>query len=87
MGRRICRWTANVFLALCLAALAILLVGTYGLFGQERDALAGVYVVLLGLPWVWLSDLAPEAARPWVALATPFVNVAILRALCARFAA
>lgn len=87
MGRRICRLTANAYLALALAAMAILLVGTYGLFGQDRDPLAGVYVVVLGMPWVRFADLGPEAACPWFALATPLVNVAILRALCARFAA
>ncbi len=87
MGRRFCRLTANAYLALSLAAIAILLIGTYGLFGQERDPLAAVYVVVLGMPWVRFADLAPEAARPWLALAAPLVNVAILRAFCARLSA
>jgi len=48
---RFCRTVPGVFLALYLIALALLLVGTLGLFGAERDPLSGVFLVPLGVPW------------------------------------
>jgi hypothetical protein len=63
-------------------ALALLLIGTFGLFGQERDPLAGVFLMPLGLPWVlWLDDL-PEPALPWVGILAPLINLALLALFC-----
>lgn len=63
-------------------ALAVLLIGTFGLFGQERDPLAGVFLIPLGLPWVLWLDGFPEVALPWLAVMAPLLNLAILTVLC-----
>ena len=77
-----CKWVVLTFGIFYLAALALLLTGTFGLFGQERDPLSAVFLLPLGLPWNLLVDLAPEPAWPWLAAASPILNLAILMALC-----
>ena len=79
---RLCRGFQIGFALAWLAALALLVIGTWGLFGQARDPLAAVYLVLLGLPWTRLIDPAPEALRPWLAMAAPGVNLVLLRLIC-----
>ncbi len=67
---------------LYVAALALFVIGTFGLFGQEQDPLAGVFLVPLGLPWnLWLDGL-PDAVRLWLAVLAPALNVFLLAALC-----
>ena len=72
--------------ALYAAALFIWAVGTFGWFGQERDPLSAVYLVLLGLPWTIFAGGAPDAALPWIGALAPLVNIAILRWLARWFA-
>ena len=81
---RLCRVLLLVLVGFYLFALVILLVGTFGLFGQERDPLSAIFVVMLGLPWTRLVDVFPELIQPWLAAATPLVNIAILWAICRR---
>jgi len=81
MGRA-CRVLLAAFLVLYLAALALLAIGTFGLFGSERDPLAGVFLVPLGLPWNRLIGGFPEAMRPWLAAATPLVNLLGIWLIC-----
>lgn len=58
------------------------MVGTFGVLGQERDPLAGVFLLPLGLPWsLWLDGLS-EPFLPWLAALTPLANLAILAGLC-----
>jgi hypothetical protein len=71
---------------LYLVALALLLIGTFGLFGQEQDPLAGVFLMPLGLPWVLWTDSLPEVALPWLGALAPLLNIAILTLICGRFA-
>ena len=78
----LCRWVVRIAWVLYLVALALLLIGTFGLFGQERDPLAGVFLIPLGLPWViWLDDL-PDPVLPWLAALAPLVNLILLNVLC-----
>jgi len=84
MIRRICRVLVLALAALYLIALGILLIGTFGLFGQERDPLSGVFLVPLGLPWNQLVDLFPEKVWPWLAAASPALNLFMLAVLCRR---
>ncbi len=78
----VCKWVIRIFGVLYLLALALLLIGTFGLFGQERDPLAGVFLMPLGLPWVlWLNGL-PEPVLPWLGALAPVLNLALLTALC-----
>ncbi|MCW5702502.1 MAG: hypothetical protein AB7I42_08730 [Bradyrhizobium sp.] len=59
-------------------ALAILAIGTFGLFGQERDPLSGVFLMPLGLPWNLMLTFFPDALGPWLALTTPAINLALI---------
>jgi hypothetical protein len=76
------RWAIRIAWVLYLAALALLLIGTFGLFGQERDPLAGVFLVPLGLPWILGVDVLPEALKLWAAILAPLLNIAILTVFC-----
>lgn len=78
----VCKWVVGIVGVLYLLALALLLIGTLGLFGQERDPLSGVYLIPLGLPWNQFTDGAPEGVRPWLAILAPLLNIVILAGLC-----
>jgi hypothetical protein len=80
--KRLCRWTITALALLYAVALLLWLVGRYGLFGAERDPLSAVFLVPLGWPWVlWLDGIA-EPWRPWIAAATPLINLVLLALLC-----
>lgn len=79
--RRGCRVAAILFAMAWLAALGLLAVGTWGLFGQERDPLSGVFLLPLGLPWVLIADAA-GVAGPWAVTLAPGVNLALILGLC-----
>jgi hypothetical protein len=82
MRRAGCNWVIWVFAALYMLALALFLIGTFGLFAQAQDPLSGVFLLPLGLPWVKFVDLAPEPAWPWLIALAPALNFAIIFALC-----
>ncbi len=79
---RLCAWAIRIAVAFYLVALALLLIGTFGLFGQERDPLAGVFLMPLGLPWSLWFDGLPESVLPFAAALAPLVNLTILRLVC-----
>lgn len=79
-----CKWIVRSVWVLYLLAVMLLLIGTFGLFGQDRDPLAGVFLLPLGIPWVWLVDLAPAPAWPWLSALPPLLNIGILVVLCRR---
>ncbi len=79
---KVCRWAIVIFAVLYAFALAILLIGVFGWFGQEKDPLSAVYLLPLGLPWVfWVDALPPAVLAPAAAL-TPLLNLIILITLC-----
>lgn len=78
----VCRWGIRLFAVAYVAALAIYLIGVLGLFGQERDPLAGVFLMPLGLPWNRLVDHAPEPLWPWLTTAAPVLNLLLLCVGC-----
>jgi len=80
----VCRIATWGFGLAYLAALALLLIGTYGLFGSPQGPLSGIFLIPLGLPWNQLIDWAPDPVRPVLAAAAPLLNLLILLALCAR---
>lgn len=80
--RRLCRGVLRAFLVLYTLALLLLLVGTFGLFGSPQGPLAGVFVVILGLPWTTMLDAVPDSLRPWAAALAPALNAGILALLC-----
>ena len=59
-------------------ALVFFLIGNFGLFGQDRDPLSGLFLIPLGLPWNRFVDMFPERLWPWLAAASPLVTLAIL---------
>lgn len=79
---RLCRTFVWIFGLLWLLAIGIFLIGQFGLFGQERDPLAGVFLAPLGFPWNRFIDAAPESSWPWLAAGLPLVNLLLLGGLC-----
>ena len=81
----LCKWTIRIVGACYLVALALLLIGAFGLFGQERDPLSGIFLIPLGLPWVYLLDGVSDGLKPWLAVLASALNLFILMALCRAF--
>jgi hypothetical protein len=79
---RLCRIVATGFLILYAAALALYLINTLALFDRQPDALSGVFLIPLGLPWNLLVDRFPEPLWPWLAGAAPLFNYVLLKLLC-----
>jgi hypothetical protein len=82
VARKICKITLVLFTLLYATALLLFLIGAVGLFGQERDPLAGVFLIPLGLPWNRLIDGLSDPLRAWAAAGAPLVNLVILVGLC-----
>jgi cytochrome b561 len=80
------RMALIAFCMLYVFALAIFLIGTFGLFGQDRDPLSGVFLIPLGKPWNHIVDAFPEVLWPWLAVGAPAVNLLILSVLHRFFA-
>ena len=81
-ARLVCRWIIGIFAVAYVAALAIYFIAEFGLFGQPRDPLGGVFLIPLGLPWNLLVDRAPEGLWPRLAAAAPVINILLLVGLC-----
>jgi len=76
---RIFRLLFWLIAGLYVIALLLFAVGTFGWFGQERDPLAPVFLVPLGLPWNrWLGG-ATDGLGPFLAAISPMVNLLIIR--------
>jgi len=67
---------------LYIPVLALFAIGTFGLFGNERDPLAAVRLVPLGLPWNMMLDSFPDPALPWLGASAPLVNLFLLLFVC-----
>jgi hypothetical protein len=80
--RRLCGFFLVAFAALYLLALAVFVVGTFGIFGAETDPLSGVFLIPLGLPWNRMIDGFPESFSPWLAAGAPAINLVVLGLLC-----
>lgn len=78
----VCRALIAIFAVLYLLAVLLLIIGTFGLFGQEHDPLSGVFLIPLGVPWVYFFGSAPEELLPWLAVIAPSVNLGILVLIC-----
>ncbi len=77
-----CRLLLTTFTALYLLALGLFAIGTFGLWGNEQDPLAAVFLLPLGLPWQLWIDRAPETLWPWLAALAPLLNLLLLAACC-----
>ena len=85
MGLRFYQVAVWAYAALYLGALGLLVVGAFGLFGQERDPLAGVFLMPLGLPWTLLIVDMPPAEARWVAMTAPLANLLLVAAIRRKF--
>ena len=74
----VCFW---FFLVLDVLAIFVLLIGTFGWLGQEKDPLSGVFIVILGQPWIRFVEFLPERIWLFVSSLTPLINLGILWAL------
>jgi hypothetical protein len=79
----IMKWLFWIFATLFAIALFVMLAGTNGWFGQEPDALSGIFLVPLGLPWNILAErMGLTAGGGAVAIVTgivsPLINLAII---------
>ena len=79
---RACQWVVWIVGVLYLVALALLLIGTFGLFGQERDPLSGIFLIPLGMPWILWVDGFSDSLKPWLAALSPLFNIRIIAAGC-----
>jgi hypothetical protein len=71
------KWVFLGFVGLYAAALVLLAIGTFGLFGQEQDPLSGIFLMPLGLPWSLLGSKV-GLGGPLFAILAPAINAAIL---------
>ena len=79
---RLCRWIVTAFAVLYAVALGLLAIGTFGLLGQARDPLSGMFLLPLGLPWTLLGGALLADPSPWLLVAAPLLNLLILVAAC-----
>lgn len=79
---RLCRYVVVAMIIAYALALALLAIGTFGLFGQERDPLSGAFVLMLGFPWIMVIDRLPGGMQALAGLAFPALNILLIRFLC-----
>lgn len=60
-----------------VVALGLFAISAWGLFGQDRDPLGGVFLLPLGLPWNLVADRLTGASTAAL-VAAPAVNLALL---------
>lgn len=80
----VCRLVLIGFAVLWLLAAFVLVVGTFGRFGETRDPLSGVFLILIGSPWVQMASQA-GLASPLLALLAPGLNFLLILWACRRF--
>lgn len=78
----VCNILVGIFAIAYVVALGLLLIGTFGLFGQERDPLSGVFLMPLGLPWNLLLGGVSDALKPWLAVLAPGANLVLIWFIC-----
>ena len=83
LKERFCRLVVRVFLWLYLFALALSAISLLDLFGFSPRPLAGVFLVVLGLPWTLGSAMFPDDLQALAAAVAPAINWIILGFLCA----
>lgn len=83
MGR-LCRIVLSVLAAVYVISVLLLLSGMFGLFGATPGPIAGVFLVPLAMPWIYLVDVLPEPLWPWAVVLAPGINLALIWLICRR---
>lgn len=81
-ARWLCRMTVQAFGLLYLAVLALQAITALAWFGFAPAPLAGVFLVVIGLPWTLAAAWFPDHLQPLVAALAPLVTLAILWTYC-----
>lgn len=80
-----CRVLRIVFALVYLAAVALLFLASFGWIGTGGDPQAGVFLMVLGVPWSLIPyALADGRTFAAVNIVAPLINYAILTWLCRR---
>lgn len=80
----ICRIATLTFAVLYALATFVFLTGTFGWFGQEKDALSGVFLLPLGVPWVLLLEGLSDRLMAIGGVLAPMLNLGLLLLVCRR---
>ncbi|MFD1343100.1 hypothetical protein [Litorisediminicola beolgyonensis] len=80
-SRRICQAVIAIYVLVWLAALSLFAIGTFGLFGQTADPLAGIFLIPVGLPWTLMLEFVGPLA-PVLGLLAPVLNLILFIAFC-----
>lgn len=83
-ARWLCRMVVRAFGLLYLATLAYAAVSATGWFDFAPAPLAGVFLVVIGLPWTLAAAWFPDQWQPFVAAAAPLMTLILLWAYCHR---
>ncbi len=78
----ICTILVAAFAIAYVIALVLFVIGTYGLFGSPSGPLAGIFLVPLGVPWIFMLEGLSENFKPWLGILAPGLNLALLWLLC-----
>ncbi|MDB5542336.1 MAG: hypothetical protein JWQ89_4063 [Devosia sp.] len=81
LSRLLCRLLVWCFALLYLLALLLRGISALGWFGAPSP-LAGVFLIVLGLPWTFGAAWVDDAMQPVIAALAPGVTLLILAALC-----
>lgn len=83
----ICRVAIGAAVLVYLAALALAIIGTQGLFGVQPDGLAAIWLIFVGMPWSLIVTPIALLGMPIfigqiLAVLLPIVNIVILIRIC-----
>jgi hypothetical protein len=84
LARWLCRMVVRAFGLLYLAALAFTGISALGWFDFAPAPLAGVFLVVIGLPWTLAAALFPDQWQSLVAALAPLVSLVLLWTYCHR---
>ena len=82
VARWVRRMVVRAFALLYLAALAFTGISTLGWFDFAAPPLAGVFLVVIGLPWTLAAAWFPDPLQPLVAALAPLVTLILLWTWC-----
>lgn len=81
-ARWLCHMLVRAFGLLYLAVLAMQGIAALGWFGFAPKPLAGVFLVVIGLPWTLAAAWFPDGLQPLVAALAPLVTLVLLWTHC-----